>query len=94
MLFREFLVLVLLRHYYSFYFCTLLSQSIVKANKHKFVRTCSIVCNEISLPQIINKDNDQIYILVNKLPYLSAEEFVDYHNNHHAFLSCSLPYFL
>jgi len=29
--------------------------------------------------------------LVNKLPHLSFEEFVDYHKNHHAPLFCSIP---
>jgi uncharacterized protein (TIGR02118 family) len=29
--------------------------------------------------------------LVNKLPHLSTEEFVDYHKNHHAPLFCSIP---
>jgi uncharacterized protein (TIGR02118 family) len=29
--------------------------------------------------------------LVNKLPHLSSEEFVDYHKNHHAPLFCSIP---
>ena len=54
------------------------------------MRTCRKLCYIVALLEI-NKDMIKFSFLIQKLPELSNQEFVDYHKNIHAPLFSSIP---